>query len=243
MPLPSKNKAVQYTDSIGSIYITGAGYVMREFKGVSPNSAFGWQELVWKKPPNRGSNFKFTNMDQIDVGLVARCEIEIAFMTPDDYKDMRKILKQKHYMIKFYDMDEQQWVTRDMYCTENTKSKFLILSKAIQGTIDCKFSFVGTNLDLDETIDSDGNEITVQRMYKINYIINNEIDESKSFTTGYGSQITIQPSIEAEEGTYFAYWVSKNDDDEITGYYLPNQSITVWDNMSFYPYFKQSSTN
>ena len=68
---PKYKNAIDFSDngigSIGSIYITGGGFVNREFKGVSPNSAFGWNELVWKKTPTRSNNFSFDNIDDIDV--------------------------------------------------------------------------------------------------------------------------------------------------------------------------------
>lgn len=243
MALPSEYKAVKYMDStygsIGSIYITAAGFINREFKGVSPNSSFGWQELVWKKTPSRGANFKFTNMDRIDVGLIARCEIDVSFMTPDDYRDMRKILKQRHYLITFYDMDEQEWVTRDMYCSENTKSKFLILNQSILGTIDFKLKFVGTNLDTETIIDSNGNETQTLKMVNIEYIENGESTKNQAIV--YGGQIELEYDTEenAPAFTYFYCWVTKDDNGNVNGYYGLGQSITVWKNLKLYPYFKE----
>lgn len=245
MGLPNRKKSIDYTQSeygsIGSVYITGAGFIHREFKGVSPNSSFGWQELVWEKTPSRGADFKFTNMNDIPVGLVARCEIDVSFMTPDDYRDMRLILKQRHFWVTFYDMDEQKWYTRDMYCTESSKSKFLILDKSILGTVDVKLKFVGTNLDTEIYIDDEDNEITQVRTFDITYIeyIDSTLQTSRNKKVNYASQVILESTSleETPTGYYLDGWVTKDDGENITGYYGLGQSITVWKNLTLYPNF------
>ena len=222
--------------SVGSIYITGGGFVNREFKGASPTSAFGWEELGWKKTPSRGTAFALTDIDNIDVGLVPRCEIEISYMRYEDYTDMRQILKQKHYSITFVDFDNKEWTTRDMYCTDNSKKQFLILDRKILGAVSMTLKFVGTNLDLIEN----GNSFEVKK-YTIQYIENDTTSTDKTKEIYWGGQITLETeSSEIKTGYHLNGWVTKNSDGEINGYYGLGQSITVWKDLTFYPWFIES---
>ena len=154
---------------------------------------------------------------------------------------MRKILKQRHFIVTFYDMDENKWVTRDMYCTENTKNKFLILDKSILGAIDYKLKFVGTNLDTETYIDEDDNEITEVRKLDIKYneYIDSVLQTSRNKKVNYASQVRLELTSleETPSGYYLAGWVTKDDSENITGYYGLGQSITVWDNLTLYPNF------
>lgn len=225
--------------SIGSIYITGGGFVNREFKGASPDSAFGWSELVWKTSPSRGANFAFTNIDTIDIGLVARCEINIKYMSYEDYIDMRKILKQRRFLVTFFDADDVKWYTRDMYCSGNSKNKFLILDKSLIGTINFSLKFVGTNLDLVELINENDDEV-YSISNKTATIIENG-SQTAQLTTEYGGVIKLPTSTteSAPSGQHFNGWQTKNGN-ITTGWYGAGQVITLWNDLTLYPLFEQS---
>lgn len=234
---PDLEKSYDFSqDSIGKIYITGGGFVGREFQGVGSDSMFGWEELVWKKTPNRSAgSFAFTNMDNIEVGLVAQCEVIIPFTDYESYKAMRKILKERRVDVRFFNADEGKWITRNMYCTENSKSKFFMLQRHLLGVRDYKLKFVGTNLDLEGISDTKGAfkyEIP-KRTVKYN--------DSKASTLSVdkGDQISIKSSTTdtVPSGKHFAGWVDK-EGDTIIGYYSPEQSITVWKNLNLYTWWK-----
>lgn len=224
--------------SIGSIYITAGGYVNREFKGAKPESAFGWREMVWKKTPSRDGSFAFSNMDNISTGLIARCEVNVAKMSIEDYMAMRQIVgRQKHYKITFFDMDDCKWVTRDMYCTENTREKFLILNKNILYAMNYSLKFVGTNLDLKVEVDSEGHEKYLLENFKVVY---NETPKTESSNSA-GDTIKMKATTTetAPSGKHFAGWIDK-DGDNTVGYYLPNQSVTIWKDLNLYPWWVDS---
>lgn len=212
--------------SIGSIYITGGGFIEREFKGLSPDSAFGWNELVWKKTPNRTGSFAFTNMDSVDVGQVARCELTIKFMNIQDYMDLRQILcNSRHFTVKFFNRDIGDWDVRDMYCTEQTIAKLLSLKKSVVAGIDVTIKFVGTNLDLDYST-----------KYSISYNLNGgsgTIEGKTGISYGKNYKIDSADKINPPSGKSRLIKFSTNPDG--TGWsFLPNQNIIVFKNFNLY---------
>ena len=255
--LPDYSKSIKFNStnyrdfdledgSIGSIYITGGGFVNREFKGFGVDSKFGWQELVWKKtPPRNSSNFAMTTMDAIPVGLVARCELNCGYMNIDDYLALRKIFKQRHFYVTFFDIDDAEWVTREMYCTENSFKQFHIMKQAIIGNRDVQLKFAGTNNDLKEILNTTTNVEDFKTVkFTIKYNLNGgsvtqtvdqPIYEDKSVY--YGQQIVLAPydKLSPPDNTKsFGCWVQKNSNNDIVGYYGANQSITVWNDMNLY---------
>ena len=237
---PDLNKAYDFSDdSIGKIYITGGGFVEREFQGVGSNSMFGWQELVWRKSPSRSAgSFAFTNMDNLEVGLIARCEIVIPYTNYEDYRAMRKILaRERHFKVKFFDMDDAKWRERDMYWTEDSKSKFFLMQKHIVGVRDYSIKLVGTNLDLDVVVDEDGNEKYALPKYTISYHESSGTTK-KVVVAGENEIIRSFTSDTVPEGKHFGGWIDK-DGDTIVGYYSSNkQSVTVWKDLNLYPWWK-----
>lgn len=233
---PDFKKSYDFSDeSIGKIYITGGGFVQRPFNGVGSDSMFGWEELVWRKSPSRSAgSFAFTNMDNIEVGLVAQCDIIIPFTDYESYMAMRKILKERRVDIRFFNADEGKWITRNMYCTENSKSNFFMMQKHLMGVRDYKLTFVGTNLDL-EGIKNGDESVTYEvpkRTIRYNDTKSSEISVSK------GEQIKIKEltTDSVPTGKHFAGWIDK-DGDNIIGYYSPEQSITVWKDLNLYTWW------
>lgn len=228
---------------IGTIYLTGGGFVDRPFQGWGTDSLYGWQELVWKKSPTRGGTFAFTNIDDIDVGLVARCEISTKYMNIQDFMDLRKIVgRERHFLATFFDSDEGKWVTRDMYCSENSKNQLFVLKKHLIGVRDVTVKLVGTNLDQQTTIDADGNEVTTNTTLSIVYNITDKDGNiiSTNLQTGeYGSQVTLSDGagITAPPNSHLALWEAKmtlNGKLETVGQYGLGQSITLWKGLTLY---------
>ena len=227
--------------SMGTIYLTGAGYYEYPFVGISPESKFGWQEMVWKKSPNRGSSFAFTNMDDIDVGLVARCEISIKYMNYNDYMVLRQFARQRHFEVKFFDVDDGIWITREMYFTESSLTKLLTLKQSLIGVLDTTLKLVGTNRDMESV------EYTVT--YNATDITSNNSGTGTVNITPQtyprGDQVDIASNVTPPTGKHLKYWVTVDSNKNITGYYLPSSasslggealySITLWQNLDLYP--------
>ena len=227
MNIPNVNNAISFEDkSIGTIYITGGGLYKEPFTGIDPASRFGWKELVWKTSPSRGGDFAFSNMDNIDVGLVARCEINIKYMDIDKYMKLRKaVARERYFWVDFFDIDEGKWQHREMYCSENTTSKFLMLKKHLIGHMDFALKFVGTNRDVGAP------SVTVN--YYSSYP-SGALIETK--TVSWGDQIkTVSDSVLTQPTTgTVLYWNRYNVNGDKIGVYGANQSTTVWESMNLY---------
>lgn len=227
---PENDNYKQGNKSIASIFLTGGGYVNYELKGIHPDSQFGWQDLVWKKTPTRDAKkFGFTNIDNIDVGLVAMCEIKVAYLNYEDFKILRNILaRERHFTVRFFDVDEGEWITRDMYCTENSKDKLFTLNQSLLGAMGVTIKLVATNIDVDITT------------HTVKYNLNGGTGTTPSSTTvNRGDQLELDSgeSLVASTGKHLAYWVTKSGN-TITGYYVPSQSISVWKDLDLYAYWE-----
>lgn len=243
---PSTSGAISYKDrSIGTIYITGGGFIKRPFTGAGANSRFGWEEMVWFSTPSRSKSFAFTNMDDIDVGLVARCEINIKYMNIQDYIDLRKILgRERHFLVEFFDTDSGDWITRDMYCSENNLSKFFTLKQSMIGVIDYSIKLVGTNLDLGDEhrlgsdIDNDG--FPSVRNLKISFNPNGGGGEIFYKNKSWGDYLDTPSDtvFSLPEGkSSFSHW-ERRKNGEVVGVYGANQRTTVWEDMDLFAIWK-----
>lgn len=230
MSLPDFENAIHFKDftddtekSLGTIYLTGGGFVDRPFTGAGTDSKFGWQEMVWKKSPSRAGGFTFTNMDNIEVGLVARCEINFKYMNIQDYMDLRKIIgRERHFYAKFFDVDSGEWVTREMYCSENQANTLYTLKQSLIGVMDYSIKFVGTNRD-----------ITQNATYSVTYDSNGGTGTASSLTgKSWGSQVTIDSGSSLSRDGYNLVGWSKTANGSVN--YRPNQSITLWDSLTLY---------
>lgn len=236
MNRPNYNKAISYKDrDIGTIYLTGGGFIDRPFKGIGTDSKFGWSEMVWYKTPSRSQSFDFQNMDDIDVGLIARCEINMKYMNIHDYMDLRKILgRERFFYATFFDMDEGKWVTREMYCSENTVTRFFTLKQSLVGAFDYNITLVGTNRDLIE----DG---TITKTYHLTYNSNGGTGSVDAVDFSWGDQVQIDDatSIASPDGVKtFQYWEARESQTDgtyiVIGRYRANQSTTLWHDLNLY---------
>jgi len=232
---------------IGTVYLTGGGFVNRAFSGWGTNSLYGWQEMVWSQTPNRSQSFQLKDMDNIAVGLVARCEISTEYMNAQDYMDLRKIVgRERHFLATFYDADENKWVTRDMYCSENSKNQLFVLGQKLIGMRGISIKLVGTNLDLTTVIDYDGQEIPVANKLSFVYNIDRGAGTVATQTASYGTFVKLDggTGISAPAGEHLAGWCTKENagtaNEKITGYYGLGQTITVWNGLTLYPWYENA---
>lgn len=248
--LPNYKKALKFKNlkddfgnnigSIGSIYITGGRFERKEFKGISPDSQFGWEELVWKKTPTRGGGFAMTNIYNIEIGKVPRLEIVFKYIDMEDYIALREILNSERFVyVEYFNMDTGRWVSREMYCTESSKSRFFMLNKSLIGTIDCSLKFVGTNNDLDVIIGSDETESYSLKKYKITYNMNGYGNAPSSDERTYASILQLPtPNIVNPPADKTFYWLVRDIYGNIFGKYSPNRIITIFNDMEFEAYFE-----
>lgn len=228
------NEGISYAEkSIGKIYLTGGGFVKRAFDGIGVDSRFGWLQMVWKTDPKRSTASNFTNMDDIDVYLIPRCEITIGYQNIHDYMDLRKILgRERYFMAEFFDTDSGKWVEREMYCSQNDISKFFTLGMKLIGARDYTIKLVGTNND----IKRDG---TLDKQYTISYNATEGSGTVDSQLMKWGGQATIADgsTLTAPTGKRFKWWEERTVVDGqtiVNGYYVPNQKTTIWGDKNLY---------
>lgn len=227
---PDSANYKQGNKSIASIFLTGGGYVNYELKSIHPDSQFGWQDLVWKSTPTRDAKtFAFTNIDDIDVGLVARCEIKVQYLNYEDFKILRNIIaRERHFTVRFFDVDEGNWITRDMYCTESSKDKLFTLNQSLLGAMGVSIKLVATNTDINITT------------HTVKYNLNGGTGTSpETITIDRGDQLKLDSgeNLIAPTGKHLTYWVTKKGE-TITGYYVPSQSISIWKDLDLYAYWE-----
>lgn len=233
---PNYTSDMGYSDdevvgSLGSIYITGGGFIKREFKGIGTTSQFGWEEMVWYKSPTRTQDFSFRNLDDVKVGLVARCEITIPYYDIQDFIDLRKIIaRERHFLVTFFNVDEGKWVTRDMYCTESSRDKLMTLKQSLIGTFNITVKLVGTNLDLAR--DSNGKLLEKTVTYNLNGG-GGTPPATKSYARGENVVLATSEGFTAPSGKHFVNWVTMKDGD-VTGSYIAGSSTTLWEDLTLY---------
>ena len=235
---PNYNNAIKFSEmsdkdgniigSMGTVYLTGGGYVNEPFSGIGTDSQFGWEEMVWYKSPTRTQDFSLKGIDESNykVGLVARCEINIKYMNIEQFMKLRKIVaRERHFLARFFNVDSGMWETRDMYCTESSRSQLFTLKQSLVGVVDVAIKLVGTNLDRDTSAKT------------ISFNVNGGTGSISSLVVQRGDQVKIptiaDSGISAPSGKSFAYWVTMNGSD-VTGYYTEGQSITVWTDLALY---------
>jgi len=220
---------VDYTKSIDTqdldtIYITGGGYINYAFKGISRESAMGWEEPVWGGDLTRSTNFVLSNIEDVDFGLVARVEVSYKYMNAQDYLVLCEIAKQRTCVVNYYSRDLGQRVTQEMAFTGNELKKLHTYGAKYLGGLDISIKLVATNRDRENLIKStctityDNNTgsgtIDSQSAVWSNVVI---LSDGTAFTkTGY----SLKEFNTKADGTGWSY--------------LPNQHITVFKDMTLY---------
>ena len=219
-------------NDFGCIYLTGQGYVNKAFRGIGRDSALGWEEMVWGEEPIRNNAFALGTIDNIDIGKVARCEVNFKYFSYKDYLAFKRIINSRHFTVTFYDIDTTQWLTREMYCSSSEKQRIHNFGTDLLGVVDFTVKLVGTNNDLTQL----GNTMTVKY-----YDANGTLRNTDTSTT-WSQQYTLKTSSILPAGTTgtLLQWNTKQDG---TGFsYVPNQNITLWDNLDLYAIMSQTQS-
>lgn len=210
-----------YSDGdLDKIYINGVA-----FKGISRDSALGWEDFVWSQEPTRSKSFAFTNMDDIDVGLVPRCEVNFKYFNINDFMKFREAIKQRYFQVKFFNVDTCEWMEREMYCSKSERQKLHYFNPKLVGVLDFSVNLVATNREL------------VYEPVTITYNAN-----------GYGITVSSPDSIAWSEQYYvaeppvlsgreFSHWDTKADG---TGWqYKAGQAFTAFKDTTLYAIYKE----
>lgn len=226
--LPPEYKEAGLT--LNTIYING-----RRFDGISRDSSLGWEEFVWSEEPTRSKAFAFTNMDDIDVGLVAQCQVNFKYFNIDDFINFREAIKQRYFLCTFFNVDTCQWeVNREMYCSKSQRDKLYYFNPKLVGVLDFNISLVATNRDRETHPDitvfynANGGTGTLIQDYKdgIKY-------ENKHTGIKFGNQYKTNNGFGfTKTGYALKSWNTEPDGSGWT--YFPTQSFTAFKDLTLY---------
>lgn len=163
--------------TLDSIFING-----RQFKGIGRDSSLGWEEFVWGEEPTRSKTFAFENMDDIDVGLVAQCEVSFKYSNIQDFMAFRDAIKQRYFQVIFFNVDTSKWTQREMYCSKKERGKLHFFNPKLLGVLDLSVTLVATNRDQAEQPNI---EITYTNGDMFPFALSNEIKENIKYSTQY----------------------------------------------------------
>ena len=218
-------------EGIDVVYLTGAGYIDYPFRGISRDSALGWEEAAWGGELTRSvSNFVMTNITDVNYGLVARLELSYKYMNVSEYKVLMEISKQRVCYATYFNRETGKWVLRqEMAFTENGLGKLYAFGENYIGTMDVKIKLVATNRDKAEkkcTISFNKNNANAAGT-----IADETIDWSDNFCYDKISKKTGNTAF-ALDGFTLNYFSTKADGTGLK--YLPNQEITAFDDLTLY---------
>lgn len=222
--LIDKKQGIEIED-LDTIYITGAGYIRKAFKGIGRESAWGFDEVVWGGNLTRGRTFAFENIDDVDIGYVTNVNITFPIMRIEDFLAMQKILKERHVMVDYYNKDKGIRETKEMAITGNDRQKIYAFGNKVVGMQNFSIKFVATNRDLEYntlTITYNGNGAT--------QVGTGDLSQSLTFS----EQVTLRSSdvFYAPSGLHFAEWNTRADGRGAS--YGANESITLWESLKLY---------
>lgn len=215
-----KENAIKIND-LSTIYITGAGFVNRAFKGIGNSSSLGWNETTWGGTLNRGNTFALENIDDVEIGQVAQCQITFPYMNINDFLDLQKILKERYVYVNFFCVDLGKRITKEMAITQNERKTLYARGNTIYGMQNISVKFVATNRD------------TEYNTLEVNYNSNGGTGSIETQSATYSDQIRLSSGNEFLNGSkYIKYWNTKADG---TGKsYGLNQNITLWESLELY---------
>ena len=215
------------------VYITAAGYVRYPFKGVSRDSAWGWDEAVFGGELTRSTDRVLSNIDDVEFGFVARCELSFKYMNMQDYLVLAKMLKQRTCVVDFYNRDTGERVSQEMAFTNTERGKVYKLGTDALGMLDVSIKLVATNRD-DKMVN----------LIKSNFTISYN-NNGGSGSIASATDVQYASVYEIADGSAFnrigyALVGFNTKADGTGGAYLPNQHITVFDNLTLYAQWQQA---
>ena len=215
--------------NIDCIYITGAGYVKKEFKGISRDSAMGWEETVWGGDLTRSTDFVLSNIEDVDFGLVAREEISYKYMNIEQYKALCKISKQRVCYVIYFNREKGQWETgangygQEMAFTGNELKKLHTYGSQYLGVLDISIKLVATNRDRINIISAS---------HTISYNANQGSGTIASQTATWGDNKKLADSGFTRSGYTLVGWDTQASGTDVK--YFLGQEVTVFDDITLY---------
>lgn len=230
---------------LDTIYITGGGFIRRAFKGVSRDSAWGWEEPVWGGDLTRSTDFVLTNILDVDYGLVARCEISYKYMNVQDYIDLMRISKERVVQVDYFNRETGKRVTQEMAFTGNELGKLYAFGTDYLGNQDVKIKLVATNREKANLINT---------TFNVNFYANGGVItedgttiSSKQQQIKYGDNAIIYPANYTwktddtthtlsftKEGNHLVGWATKKINGKYEEYYALDSTTTIWGNKDLY---------
>lgn len=210
---------------LDTIYFTGAGYVDYPIKGISRDSALGWEEPVWGGDLTRSTDFVLTNILDVDYGLVARLEVSYKYLNVQDYIALCKIAKERVCNVTYFNYEKGVWVVNQEFAfTKQEKSKLYAFGTEYLGLLDVSVKLVATNRDKTDLIATD---------FTITYNANGGSGTVASQSAKWGDNLDIATSSDLSySGQTFKEWNTQANGKG--GHYMPNQHKTMWENMTLY---------
>ena len=230
-----KNK--KEVENLDTIYITGAGYINRAFKGVGRDSAWGWEEPVFGGNLTRSANLVLQNIDTVNFGLVARVELNFKYMNISDYIALCQMAKQRTVMVNFFNRETGERQTQEMAFTENSIGQLYAFRKDkitnYLGILDVSIKLVATNRDRENVINTD-----------IRIVYNHNDGGSGSIpyqSAKWSDEVKLSDGegfTYSDSGYHIKEWNTSKDG---TGSaYGLSQRITVWKSMTLYAIWEKS---
>ena len=149
--------------------------------------------------------------------------IVFKYIKIEDFLEIQSLLRQRHLIVNYFDVDLGERVTHEMAITGNERKKIYSMRNYINGVQELKIKMVATNRD----------DRVLQR--KITYHKNfgddiNEVYEEDLFNIG--EQATFRNCTLARTGYYFVKWNTKADGSGVD--YIPSTSLTIYQNYSLF---------
>lgn len=228
---------------LDTLYFTGAGYVDYPIKGISRDSALGWEEPVWGGDLTRSANFVLTNVLEVDYGLVARLEVSYKYLNVSDYIALCKIAKERVCNVTYFNYEKAEWVINQEFAfTKQEKSKLYAFGTDYLGLQDVSIKLVATNRDMENLINTE---------YTITYYLNGGSGTAPATQSAvWGDNLTIATDDGlSREGYTFKGWVRPTRRRGSHGWitvtewsqgqiYMPNENKTMWENIALYAYWE-----
>lgn len=210
---------------LDTIYFTAAGYVDYPIKGISRDSALGWEEPVWGGDLTRSTDFVLTNILDVDYGLVARLEVSYKYLNVQDYIALCKIAKERVCNVTYFNYEKGEWVVNQEFAfTKQEKSKLYAFGTEYLGLLDVSVKLVATNRDKTDLIATN---------FTITYNANGGSGTVASQSAKWGDNLDIATSSGLSYSGYtFKEWNTMANGKG--GHYMPNQHKTMWENMTLY---------
>ncbi len=214
---------------IGTIYLTGAGYVNYPFRGASRESALGWEEPVFGGELNRNIDLVL-DVDNVDYGLVARCEISYKYLNVQDYRVLCKIAKQKVCTANFFNRETGTRVTQEMAFTGNEIGKLYKFGTEYLGVLDMSIKLVATNRDRQDIISA---------THTITYNANGGTGTIAQQSVKWAGQKRLADSGFTKSGYVLTGWNTQPDGTGLR--YKLGQELTVFGDLTLYSEWDSTS--